>query len=85
MQGELAKEGAHGEHLFSAILSRVESGRALSLIVPMQSNVDYNLHQLNEAQSYVFDEFLSSPRPVKEIHPRNNVRAIRAFSALFPN
>ena len=67
MQGELAKEGMHGEHVFSAILSRVESGRALSLIVPMQSNVDYNLHQLNEAQSYVFDEFLSSPRPVKEI------------------
>lgn len=67
MQGELAKEGAQGQHLFSAILSRVDSGRALSLIVPMQSNVDYNLHQLGEAESYVFDEFLSSTRPVKEI------------------
>jgi hypothetical protein len=67
MQGELAKESTHGEHLFSAILSRVESGRALSLLVRMQSDVDYNLHQLSEAQSYVFDEFLSSPQPVKEI------------------
>ena len=67
MQGELSKESAHGAHLFSAILSRVEAGRALSQIVRMQSTVDYNLHQLNEAQSYVFDEFLSSPQPVKEI------------------
>ena len=66
MQGELAKESSNGEHSFSAILSRVEAGRALSLIVPMQSNTDYNLHQLDEAQSYVFDEFLSSPRPLKE-------------------
>ena len=66
MQGELAKEDAQGQHLFSAILSRVDSGRALSLMVPMQSNVDYNLHQLSEAESYVFDEFLSSPRPVKK-------------------
>ena len=67
MQGELAKENSNGAHLFSAILSRVDSGRALSLIVPMQSNVDYNLHQLGEAESYVFDEFLSSGRPVKKI------------------
>ena len=67
MQSELAKEGSHGEHLFSAILSRVDSGRALSLIVPLQSNVDFNLHQLSEAESYVFDEFLSSGRPVKKI------------------
>jgi len=67
MQGELSKENTHGSHLFSAILSRVESGRATSLVVPMQSNVDYDLHQLPEAQSYVFDEFLSSTRPLKEI------------------
>ena len=77
MQGELAKESSQSEHLFSAILSRVESGRALSLIVPMRSNVDYNLYQLDEAQSYVFDEFLSSSRPLKEIPsapqcPRNS-------------
>jgi hypothetical protein len=67
MKGELSKEGAKGEHHFSAILSRVDSGRGLSLVVPMQSTVDYNLHQLDEAQSYVFDEFLSSSRPVKKI------------------
>jgi hypothetical protein len=67
MQGELSKEGTHAEHRFSAILSRVDSGRALSLVVPMQSSVDYNLHQLEEAQSYVFEEFLSSGRPVKKI------------------
>lgn len=67
MQGELSKESAHGQHRFSAILSRVDSGRALSLVVPMQSSVDYNLHQLEEAQSYVFEEFLSSGRPLKKI------------------
>ena len=67
MQGELAKESSGGEHLFSAILSRVDSGHAISLVVPLQSNVDYNLHQLDEAQAYVFDEFLSSRQPVKKI------------------
>jgi hypothetical protein len=67
MQGELSKEKNQGEHAFKAILSRVDSGRALSLVVPMQSNVDYNLHQLGEAQTYVFDEFLSSGQPVKKI------------------
>jgi len=67
MQGELAKENTRGEHAFSAILSRVDAGRAISLIVPMQSSVDYNLHQLNEAQSYVFDEFLLSTQAVKAI------------------
>src|SRR5215469_692474 len=67
MQGELAKENARSEHAFSAILSRVDSGRAVSLVVPMESSVDYNLHQLDKAQSYVFDEFVSSGRPVKTI------------------
>src|SRR5215469_4809834 len=67
MQGELARENLQGEHSFSAILSRVDSGRALSLVVPMHSDVDYNLHQLEEAQSYVFDEFISSGRPLKII------------------
>jgi hypothetical protein len=67
MQGELSKEKSQGEFLFSAILSRVDSGRALSLVVPMQSKIDYNLHQLGEAQSYVLDEFLSNGRQVKKI------------------
>jgi hypothetical protein len=71
MQGELSKEKSQGEYRFSAILSRVDSGRALSLVVPMQSKVDYNLNQLGEAQSYVLDEFFSAGRPVKKI-PSND-------------
>jgi hypothetical protein len=79
MQGELSKEKSQGEYLFSAILSRVDSGRALSLVVPMQSKVDYNLYQLSEAQSYVLDEFFSNGRQVKKIPSTEQCRRNAGF------
>src|SRR5277367_990998 len=45
MQEELKKEKEQGEHLFTGILSRVEPSSAVSLVVPLQSNTDYNLNQ----------------------------------------
>src|SRR5215475_7477879 len=40
MQEELKKEKAGGAHQFTGILSRVESGRAISLVVPLASDED---------------------------------------------
>jgi hypothetical protein len=50
MQEELRKEKDHGEHQFTGILSRVDTGRAISLVVPLASNQDYTLRQYSEVE-----------------------------------
>lgn len=59
MQEELRKEKNGGEHQFIGILSRVESGRAISLIVPLASGEDYNLHQYSEAEPIMLEKLSS--------------------------
>lgn len=63
MQEELKKEKVQGEHQFTGILSRVDSGRAISLVVPLASNLDYNLHQYSEAEPLMLDRLSDSERP----------------------
>ena len=63
MQEELRKEKDRGEHQFTGILSRVEAGRAISLVVPMASDQDYNLNQYAEAQPVMLDKLSASERP----------------------
>jgi hypothetical protein len=65
MQEELKKEKDKGEHQFTGILSRVESGRAISLVVPLASNEDYNLHQYGEAEPVMLDRLSASERPAR--------------------
>jgi hypothetical protein len=65
MQEELRKEKNGGEHQFTGILSRVETGRAISLVVPLASNQDYNLHQYADAEPLMFEELSASDRPVR--------------------
>jgi hypothetical protein len=65
MQQELQKEKRGGEHQFTGILSRVEPGRAISLVVPLASNEDYNLHQYAEAEPLMFDKLSASDRPAR--------------------
>lgn len=62
MQEELKKEKAGGEHHFTGILSRVESNHATSLVVPLSSNEDYNLHQYAEAEPLMLDRLSASDR-----------------------
>src|SRR6202011_4780210 len=66
MQEELRKEKDRGEHQFTGILSRVESGRAISLVVPLASNEDYNLHQYAEAEPLMLEKMSASERPRSE-------------------
>jgi hypothetical protein len=67
MQQELKKEKDRGEHLFTGILSRVEAGRAISLVVPLASNEDYNLHQYGEAEPVMLEKLSSSERPARTL------------------
>jgi hypothetical protein len=67
MQEELRKEKDRGEHQFTGILSRVESGRAVSLVVPLASNEDYNLHQYAEAEPLMLEKLGASERPARTL------------------
>jgi hypothetical protein len=67
MQEELRKEKSGGEHQFTGILSRVETGRAISLIVPLASSQDYNLHQYAEAEPIMLEKLSTSDRPARTL------------------
>src|SRR5215469_5101832 len=68
MQQELKKEKDNGEHLFTGILSRVDAGRAVSVVVPLSSRTDFNLHQYGEAEPLVFEKLSKlEDRPVREL------------------
>jgi hypothetical protein len=67
MQKELGKEKDRGEHQFTGILSRVETGHAVSLTVPWASQEDYNLHQLAEAEPVILDKLRASDRPTRTL------------------
>jgi hypothetical protein len=68
MQEELKKEKAGGAHQFTGILSRVESGHAISLVVPLASDEDYNLHQYDLAEPVMLDRLAASDRPARVLH-----------------
>lgn len=67
MQQELKKEKDQGAHQFTGILSRVEPGNALSLVVPLASDQDFNLHEYSQAEPVMFDKLSSSDRPVRTL------------------
>jgi hypothetical protein len=68
MQTELKKEKDHGEHQFTGILSRVEPGRGVSLVVPLASTEDFNLHQYEQAEPLMLEKLESSDRPLKNLN-----------------
>jgi len=67
MQQELKKEKDQGAHQFTGILSRVEPGNAVSLVVPLASDLDYNLHEYSQAEPVMFDKLSSSDRPLRTL------------------
>jgi hypothetical protein len=80
MQEELKREKNGGEHQFTGILSRVDSGQAVSLVVPLASNVDFNLNQYVEAEPVMLERLSSSDRPLKVL--QNNSGCDRAVEFL---
>ena len=65
MQTELQREKQSGQHAFTGILSRVETSRALSLVVPLQSDTDFNLHDYDRAEPLMLDHLKDSSRPLR--------------------
>lgn len=67
MQSELEREKKQGLHSFTGILSRVEPARALSLVVPLQSDTDFNLHDYDRAEPLMLEHLADSARPVRSL------------------
>lgn len=62
MQSELSSEQAKGQHLFEAIVSRVDKTGAISRVVPFYSDEDFSLRQFDLAESMVMEK-LSTAAP----------------------
>jgi hypothetical protein len=67
MQEELKKEKDAGEHQFTGILSRVDTARAVSLVVPLNSDYDYTLHQYADAEPVMLAKLKTSERPLRTL------------------
>jgi len=80
MQSELKKEKEQGRHAFTGILSRVEPSRAVSTVVPLESDTDYTLHQYDSAAPLMLANIQNSDRPVRLLAGRGCPRAA-AFMA----
>jgi hypothetical protein len=81
MQEELRKEKDQGEHSFTGILSRVEPLEAISLVVPLQSDIDYTLHQYDVAQPLMLEKISSSVRPVRTLQEQQRCPLAKEFLA----
>jgi len=81
MQEELRKEKDKGEHMFTGILSRVDPGRAVSVIVPLASQTDFNLHQYREAEPLIFARLNGADLPIREANDLNGCARASEFLA----
>ena len=83
MQQELKREKERGEHAFTGILSRVESNRAYSVIVPLLSDTDYNLRQYEVAEPVMFERIGNSDRPVRSLEDTDRCPRASEFLGTF--
>jgi len=81
MQSELRKEKEQGQHSFTGILSRVEPSRALSTVVPLPSDTDFNLRQYDIAQPMMLDRIAASDPPVRSLEDSSRCPRSAAFLA----
>ncbi len=81
MQQELKKEKEKGEHSFTGILSRVEPSRAISMIVPMQSETDYNLRQYDLAEPIMLERLSVTSGPIKTLQDPARCPGANGFMA----
>ena len=79
MQAELKKEGQNGEHMFNGILSSVAAGRAVSTVAPLASNIDYNLHQYEQAESIMYDKLRILDHPIRVLAGKDSCERNRQF------
>jgi hypothetical protein len=65
-EAEISRQKQKGEHAFEAIVSVVEHDFAVSRVIPILSEADFNLHQLSSAQALAADR-LSKDGPVRKL------------------
>jgi len=81
MQSELEREKKQGLHDFTGILSRVEASRAISLVVPLESDTDYNLHDYDRAEPVMLERLADSTRPVRSLQDSSRCSRSAEFLA----
>lgn len=84
MQSELKNEQQHRQHSFTGFLSRVEPAGALSMVVPLQSETDYTLHQYHVAAAVMFDRIQESDRPVRSLASEDRCPRAGIVSCMTP-
>ena len=81
MQAELQREKELGLHSFTGILSRVEPSRAISLVVPLKSSIDFNLHDYDRAEPLMLQHLAGSARPVRSLEDASRCPRAAEFLA----
>jgi hypothetical protein len=81
MQSELEREKKQGLHDFTGILSRVEPARALSLVVPLQSDTDFSLHDYDRAEPLMLEHLADSARPLRSLQATTRCQRSAEFLA----
>ena len=81
MQAELQREKQSGQHSFTGILSRVEPSRALSLVVPLQSDTDFNLHDYDRAEPLMLERLKDSSQPLRALEDSSRCPRAAEFLA----
>lgn len=81
MQSELAREKQLGLHDFTGILTRVEPSHAVSLVVPLESDIDFNLHDYDRAEPVMLEHLADSTRPVRSFQDPSGCQRSAEFLA----
>jgi hypothetical protein len=81
MKTELEREKKEGLHEFRGILTRVEPSRSLSLVAPLESSTDYNLHDYGRAEPLMLQTLADSARPVHSLDDPSTCRRAAEFLA----
>jgi len=81
IESELKNEQERGQHSFTGILSRVEPARAFSVVVPLESDTDFTLHQYELAAPLMLDHIQASDRPVRSLTSESRCPRAGSFLA----
>jgi hypothetical protein len=81
MQEELKKEKEQGLHTFTGILSRVDQASAISVVVPLQSDTDFNLRQYAIAEPLMLENIENSSQPLRSLQNASRCPRSEAFLA----
>jgi hypothetical protein len=67
MERELASEKRGGAFLFTAIVNQGDRNADFAKVVPLSSDTDFTIHQLDQAKAMVFEHLIESEGHFKEI------------------